>query len=372
MDTLRHPAHAALTGRAHTADMTSTAPTTTPEPQAKPDPGWPTSPTVTPFNPHAATPAQRLAVGQLLADTFAHAHPDDPALLPETEALGLTHSLPTERKEHLVVWNGDQALAWGSVEYDTEQNTHMAHLRLTVHPTARRHGLGRAVMTQLLARADELGRHTLTFGTSSRSPAGEAFAHAYGAQPALPMRQSRLDLTTLDHDLLTHWQTRPHGDPFHLHLWQRVPDEYLERVADMMMVMNTAPKGDLEQHDWTVTPDMIRSWETMIEEANETRHMLAIEDTRTGRLDAYSEVFWMPERAALVYQGATAVRPQARGQGLGKWVKAAMLERILEECPGARWVQTNNANENAPMLGINVALGFTPYSTFTEWQLKLR
>ncbi|NTY01312.1 GNAT family N-acetyltransferase [Deinococcus sp. JMULE3] len=347
--------------------MTSTAPQTTPAPQATPAPGWPT---VTPFDPHAATPAQRLAVGHLLADAFHHTHPDDPALLPETEALGLTHQLPTERKSHLVVWNGDQALAWGSVEYDTEQNTHMAHLRLTVHPTARRQGLGRAIMSQLLEQAAAAGRHTLTFGTSSRSPAGEAFAQSYGAHAALTMRQSRLDLTTLDHDLLSRWQTRPDGDPFRLHLWQRVPDEYLKRVADMMMVMNTAPRGDLEQQDWTITPEMIRSWEAMIEEANETRFMIAIEDTRTGQLDAYSETFWMQERAALVYQGATAVRPSARGQGLGKWVKAAMLDHVQHACPGARWVQTNNANENAPMLGINVALGFKPYSSFTEWQLK--
>ncbi|AWT34654.1 GNAT family N-acetyltransferase [Deinococcus arenae] len=349
--------------------MTSTAPNSL-EPQATPAPGWPAAPTVTPFAPHAATSAQRLAVGQLLADAFAHTHPDDPALRPETEALGLTHQLPTERTAHYAVWDGGRALAWGSLSYDLEQNTHMAHLRLTVHPTARRQGLGRAVLTRLLTHADELGRGTLTFGTSSRSPAGEAFATTLGAQPALPMRQSRLDLTTLDHDLLSRWQTRPDGDPFHLHLWQRVPDDYLTRVADMMMVMNTAPKGDLEQQDWTITPEMIRSWEAMIEEANETRFMMAVEDTRTGQLDAYSEVFWMPERAALVYQGATAVRPSARGQGLGKWVKAAMLRHVLHACPGARWIQTNNANENAPMLGINVALGFAPYSTFTEWQLK--
>ncbi|UBV42879.1 GNAT family N-acetyltransferase [Deinococcus taeanensis] len=351
--------------------MTSTASVSGPAAAPQPPSVPPVSPVpVSPFAPLDAPSEQRLAVGQLLADCFAFAFPDDPAVLPEREALGLTHALPTERREHAVVWDGERALAWGCLAYDVEQNTHMAHLRVNVHPAARRHGLGRALAAFLMARASEAGRHTLTAGTTSRVPAGEMFAQHLGAQPALPMRQSRLDLAALDHDLLTRWQARPEGDPYRLHLWTRVPDGHLERVADMMMVMNTAPRGELEQQDWTITPEMIRAWEAMIEEEGETRFMMAVEDTRSGRLDSYTEVFWQIERAALVYQGATAVRPEARGQGLGKWVKAAMLQHVLDSCPGARWVQTSNANENAAMLGINVALGFAPWSTFTEWQLK--
>ncbi|MBZ9712323.1 GNAT family N-acetyltransferase [Deinococcus multiflagellatus] len=328
---------------------------------------WP----VSLFDPASATPEQKLAVGRLLADSFAYANPEDPPLIPEQEAVGLSHQLPTERKHHLVVWQGAQALAWGCLEYDTEQNTHMAHARLVVAPQARRQGLGRTLGGQLRDMAMQAGRTVLTFGTTSRVPAGEAFAQATGAQAALPMRQSRLPLSGLDRDLLARWQGRPEGDPYRLHLWTTVPDAYLDRAADMMMVMNTAPKGDLEQDDWRITPEMIRAWDAMIEEAGEVRTMMAIEDTRTGALDAYSEIFWTPERQGPVFQGATAVRPGARGQGLGKWVKAAMLEHILATVPGARWVQTNNAHENAAMLGINVTLGFTPWSTFTEWQLKL-
>ncbi|MBZ9749965.1 GNAT family N-acetyltransferase [Deinococcus sp. HMF7604] len=326
---------------------------------------------VSPFDPHTAAPEKRLAVGRLLAEGFAFANPDDPPLVPEKEALGLTHQLPTERKSHLVVWQGARAVAWGTLEYDTEQNTHMAHARLLVAPDWRQRGLGRAVGAALRDQAARLGRTVVTFGTTSRVPAGEAYAQTLGAQAALPMRQSRLPLAGLDQDLLREWQVRPESDPYRLHVWLTVPDDYLERAAQMMMVMNTAPKGDLEQDDWTITPEMIRAWDAMIEESGEIRTLMAVEDTRTGELVAYSEVFWMPERQGPVFQGATAVRPDARGQGLGKWVKAAMLDHICAHCEGARWVQTNNAKENAAMLGINVKLGFAPWSTFTEWQLKL-
>ncbi|MPY66689.1 GNAT family N-acetyltransferase [Deinococcus sp. SDU3-2] len=327
--------------------------------------------TVSPFDPPTATPEQRLAVGQLLTDSHAFALPDDPPLRPELEALGLTHVSPDEAARHFVVWDGDQAVAWGSLGYSLTQNLHAAHARLIVHPDLRRQGLGRAVAEALREAAREEGRRLITLGTTSHVPAGDAFARTLGAEPALPMRQSQLDLAGLDQGLLDRWTARPEGDPYRLHLWTRVPDEFLGRMVTMMEVMNTAPKGDLEVDDWRITPEMVRAWEDMIEEAGEIRLILAAEDTRTGELMGYTETFWHPERAALVYQGATAVRPEARGQGLGKWLKAQMLRHVQAEFPGARWVRTNNAEENAAMLGINVALGFQPWASFTEWQVRL-
>jgi hypothetical protein len=45
-----------------------------------------------------------------------------------------------------------------------------------------------------------------------------------------------------------------------------------------------------------------------------------------------------------------------------------MLERIRDERPQVRRVQTSNAFSNASMLAINDALGFRIISTRTEWQ----
>ena len=53
--------------------------------------------------------------------------------------------------------------------------------------------------------------------------------------------------------------------------------------------------------------------------------------------------------------------PKYRGHGLGKWLKAAMLEKVLAERPAVKFVRTGNADENVPMLKINHALGFKPY-----------
>ena len=61
----------------------------------------------------------------------------------------------------------------------------------------------------------------------------------------------------------------------------------------------------------------------------------------------------------------------ARGRGLGKWIKAAMLEHIRKVHPEAQWITTENADSNAPMLKINRELGFRPYQSESLWQVPV-
>ena len=63
------------------------------------------------------------------------------------------------------------------------------------------------------------------------------------------------------------------------------------------------------------------------------------------------------------------MKPKFRGHGLGKWLKAAMLLKVLAERPDVTLVRTGNADMNVPMLKINHALGFKPYIAHTVWQL---
>ncbi len=73
--------------------------------------------TVSAFDPADAPPETRLAVGRLLSACHAFAVPDDPPFLPERAAVNLTHVTPDEAAAHFVIWAGEEALGWGSLEY---------------------------------------------------------------------------------------------------------------------------------------------------------------------------------------------------------------------------------------------------------------
>jgi GNAT superfamily N-acetyltransferase len=84
-----------------------------------------------------------------------------------------------------------------------------------------------------------------------------------------------------------------------------------------------------------------------------------------------TEVTWSPNRPGILEQGFTGVSPEFRNKGLGCWLKAAMLDKILSRLREVRIVRVNNAKSNAPMLKINRALGFRPYLASAIWQVEL-
>ncbi|MCP4421166.1 MAG: GNAT family N-acetyltransferase, partial [Chloroflexi bacterium] len=60
-----------------------------------------------------------------------------------------------------------------------------------------------------------------------------------------------------------------------------------------------------------------------------------------------------------------------RNHGIGRALKAAMLEKIVAEQSEAKFIRTGNADANVPMLRINNELGFKPYQSEIVWQLKV-
>ena len=82
-----------------------------------------------------------------------------------------------------------------------------------------------------------------------------------------------------------------------------------------------------------------------------------------------TEVIWSLNRPHILNQGFTAVYPDYRNKGLGRWLKAEMITKILNERPEVQFIRTGNANSNAPMLKINNEMGFQAYYASTIWQI---
>jgi GNAT superfamily N-acetyltransferase len=85
---------------------------------------------------------------------------------------------------------------------------------------------------------------------------------------------------------------------------------------------------------------------------------------------AVIQVIWMPTKPGIGLQGDTAVLDSYRNRGLGRWLKAAMIEKVLDERPDVKFIRTSNAESNAPMLKINQELGFQPYQSSSICQLE--
>lgn len=72
-----------------------------------------------------------------------------------------------------------------------------------------------------------------------------------------------------------------------------------------------------------------------------------------------------------MWVGSTGVRPEHRGHALGKWLKAAMTLRVLEERPHVTDIRTSNADSNEAMVGINCAMGYRPLLGTATWELLI-
>lgn len=70
-----------------------------------------------------------------------------------------------------------------------------------------------------------------------------------------------------------------------------------------------------------------------------------------------------PDTQYWIAQELTGVKPEYRGRGLGKWLKAEMLFHIKENLLETNFIHTGNADFNAPMMSINNSRGFKRHLT---------
>ncbi len=314
---------------------------------------------------------------QALTDLFnAERHervPDDPAI-PLEENLANWRNIPKHESVLSFVYSDtSRIVAYGDVGFELEgENMHLCGSSISVLPKFRRQGLGKKLLEQVLNLAKRENRRIIIFTTNERIPAGVAFAKKIGAKRGIDNHTNRLLLEELDREMLGRWIQEAPVEEFELGFYtNEFPESELEAICELFDVMNTAPKGELEINDEKLTVEKFLDWEKQGKATGTQRWMAFVRERSTGHYAGFTETGWNPNRPHILGQWGTGVDPVYRGKGLGKWLKAAMLEKAIQERPELTQVRTGNADSNGPMLKINHAMGFKPFIANTDWQLEV-
>jgi mycothiol synthase len=281
---------------------------------------------------------------------------------------------PTQGGRHFRAVEANRVIGYAEAEWDEAdaQNPHLAWADVMVAPSHRRRGVGTALLHHLLTSSLRAGKTHFLTDTTSRVPSGGAFVANLDAKLGQESHVHQLLLSDLNVEYLRAALEHAPTERFEIGSYQEsFPESELAALCDLFEVMNSEPRGALDVNDRRFKPEDLRLATERMKARGVQWWLFYVRERNTGRLAGYTETRFHPDHPTFVYQRATGVLPEFRGQGLGAWLKSAMLERIVKERPTADRVRTGNADSNAPMLRINQALGFKPFLSRAEWQLEI-
>lgn len=323
------------------------------------------------FDANNATEEVLLGLNHIVASVEAEALPDDEPVPFEYRVARWRAPSPEHQLfQRFYAEEGGDIVGYLSTVRLPIDDPAMLIASIVVAPEHRGRGIGRRLLGFMLDWSEPLGIERLTADVAAGLPS-EAVLERLGMRHVMTVRRSRLELGSVDWDLMDRWieRARDRATDYELVRFEsRVSDEYLERWARIKNVMNTAPREDAEWEDFDMTPEKWRAEEDNTDLRGDDYLAIGALHVPSGEFAGLTDVFLPRLFPSQVWQEDTGVDPAHRNKGLGRWLKAEMLKWIASSRPEAKRIDTFNAGSNEPMLAINVEMGFEPILVENVWQ----
>ena len=311
-----------------------------------------------------------------------HLRPGEPGWLLEGAALlalGGMRPGADDRCEVFAVRDGARFVGAGRLLLPQVDNLHSVEVLVAVRPSDRRRGVGRRLAEEVDRRARAHGRDTLV-GFADEPPHGDGGAVVRAAAARLGWVVAQVDVRR-DVDLPLdpvrfaelEAQCRAHAADYDLRTWwDGTPDELVEDRARLDTEFSVdVPKDELDWREEVWDGARVRRHEARNAAMGKTCVAAGAVHRPTGRLVGFTEVGVSRADPRRGFQWGTMVESAHRGHRLGLLLKLVVLQELSTRSPATASVSTWNAQENAPMIAVNEALGARTNGRALALQRKL-
>jgi GNAT superfamily N-acetyltransferase len=252
------------------------------------------------------------------------------------------------------VWDAEgAAVAWGSasLELDRERDD-VADIHVMVREAWRGRGIGAALYEQAYAHAVELGARRLLTSVEDEPPA-RRFAERRGFHHTMTSRVSRVDPREVDASALASLSAAKEAEGFSL-----APFTVFHDRPELVHAVDAEASLD-EPADEPLTSVPLDEWLTRHWAHPDLSHEGSFAVVHDRRPVAITMLIADLEGSRAL-NGFTGTLRAYRGRGLARLAKLASIAWAAEH--GIVSIVTDNNETNAPMLAVNVSLGYRPFA----------
>jgi mycothiol synthase len=295
--------------------------------------------------------------------------PDDPEPTYES-VLGRLRTPFTAlgRCVHIAAYLDGRLVGMISAGLPEDENADQAILDVKVHPEHRRRGIGTTLLQAMLPTLTTAGRTLVAGWGLIEGKSGAIWTRNLGFRVVFRQVLQGLDIAATEREL---WQVPPPAG-YRMARWiSTAPAELLDSYALARSAIHDMPSADWSYRPPAWTAERIRRAEAELRDRSVEQRVVAAVHEESGAAVGLTELEFYPHRPEFGYQQETAVLAAHRGLGLGRFIKAQMMNWVVEERPATTHVWTTTADENVHMRRVNEQIGYAAIRVMINVELEI-
>ena len=171
-------------------------------------------------------------------------------------------------------------------------------------------------------------------------------------------------------DLIKAWE-KEYSDKFkqiELRYFEVIPDDLMDEFCAVFTeLLHDMPSASW-LHQKTIDPKVVHKKQEGDLKNHQYSYCLMAFDK--GKLIAKTNVYLNKKKPEVMQQFMTGTLKDYRRQGIGKWMKATMFLKLIEEFPSLREIKTETSPNNHGSKAISLQMGYQQLGTEIDWLIS--